>query len=352
MAAESDRGQPIVMGIPGPELTEGLRNLIQRVQPGGFILFNRNLESPVQLFELISELYELCQRKPIVTIDQEGGRVARLSAISERPVSGYGLAQTRDLTLSHQHGVLTGRLLKLFGINLNLCPVLDYSIDEKRDNSLRGRCLGSTPEDVIRMAEAFLEGMESEGPLGTAKHFPGYTFCGLDPHGDLPMIDRSIEDMEKSELSVFRYFSDKAPAFMVGHGFFPAWHEAPFPASISTRIIKEFLRTDMGYQGLVMTDDLEMGAIGERYPAREVTRLALEAGQDILLFCHNPACIEISWDMLCELPGDLVTPATERVIKFKERLIGIPEIFDMDTFEEVTEATRELRETVEPELEV
>ncbi|MEM9443833.1 MAG: glycoside hydrolase family 3 N-terminal domain-containing protein [Verrucomicrobiota bacterium] len=348
--SETDRGQPIVMGIPGPTINQSQRDLIKRVQPGGFILFNRNLEHPAQVFDLISELYDICERIPIMTIDQEGGRVARLSTISERPVSGYALALSKDPALARRHGSLTGQLLSLFGFNLNLCPVVDYSQDEGADNSLRGRCLGCSPDEVMVMADAFLEGMEKEGPLSTAKHYPGYTYCGLDPHGDLPKINRTLEEMEKNELKVFRHFATRAPAFMVGHGYFPAWHKSPYPASISKMIVNDFLREEMKYDGLVMTDDLEMGAIGERYPAKEVSRLALEAGQDILLFCHNPACVEISWDTLCELPEELVKPAVDRIIRFKERLISVPSSLDLDALESISKATGELRKQLEPEL--
>ncbi|MEM9398808.1 MAG: glycoside hydrolase family 3 N-terminal domain-containing protein [Verrucomicrobiota bacterium] len=345
--SDNDRGQLIIMGIPGPELTDGLRSLIATIQPGGFILFNRNIESPNQLFNLTKELYGLCEHHPVMTIDQEGGRVARLTAIGERPVSGQALAQTGDLELSKEHGVLTGRLLKAFGFNLNLAPVADYSIDEMADNSLRGRCFGSSAEQVIHLAGAFLEGQESEGVLATIKHFPGYTHCPLDPHGNLPKITRKREEMEAEELVAFRHFIDKASCYMVGHGHFTAWHEEPYPASLSPQIIQELLIHEMNYQGVVMTDDLEMGAIGERYPAAEVTRLALEAGEHFLLFCHNPACAEISRRTLQTLPEDLVLPKLERVMAFKQKLVGIPDLLDLNALEEINQQTAHLRDKVE-----
>lgn len=338
-------GQPIVMGVPGPELTDGLRDLIRKVQPGGFILFGRNLASPEQVFALCREFYALCEQPPIVTIDQEGGRVSRLKLIGEEPPSGYELCLAGREDWCREHGVLTGRLLKLFGFNLNLAPVVDWSIDEERDNSLRGRCLGRTVEEVRRNAAAFLAGMESEGVKGTAKHFPGYTYCALDPHGELPRIDRSRAEMEREELQTFRNFLH-ASAFMVGHGFFPAWHQDALPASLSRKVVTDLLRGDLGYHGLVMTDDLEMGAIANHYPSEAATRLAMEAGHDILLYCHNPACVQIAADVLAAMPEAVLRPALDRIAAFKQTVLHIPERFDAAAFAAINADIRALRERV------
>ncbi|MDX6766181.1 MAG: glycoside hydrolase family 3 N-terminal domain-containing protein [Candidatus Methylacidiphilales bacterium] len=349
MTAPSLTGQPIVMGVPGPELTDGLRDLIRRVQPGGFILFGRNLASAEQVYRLISEFYELCHQTPIVTIDQEGGRVSRLKLIGQEPPSGYDLCLAGREDWCEEHGVLTGRLLKLFGFNLNLAPVVDWSIDEERDNSLRGRCLGRTVEEVQRNASAFLRGMESQGVRGTAKHFPGYTYCALDPHGELPRIDRTRAEMEKEELQSFRNFLH-ASAFMVGHGFFPAWHSDALPASLSRKVVTDLLRGELGYRGLVMTDDLEMGAIANHYPSESATRLAMEAGHDILLYCHNPACVQIASDVLESLPSTLLEPALARISAFKKTVVSIPPAFDAQAFAAINDGIRALREKVRAQV--
>jgi len=349
MTASSLSGQPIVMGVPGPDLTDGLRDLIRRIQPGGFILFGRNLASPEQVYRLISEFYELCDQTPIVTIDQEGGRVSRLKLIGEEPPSGYELCQAGNESWCEEHGVLTGRLLKLFGFNLNLAPVVDWSIDEERDNSLRGRCLGRDVDEVLRNAGAFLRGMESQGVRGTAKHFPGYTYCALDPHGELPRIDRSRDEMEREELRSFRNFLH-ASAFMVGHGFFPAWHSDALPASLSRKVVTDLLRGELGYTGLVMTDDLEMGAIANHYPSESATRLAMEAGHDILLYCHNPACVQIASDVLESLPGSVMDPALERIAAFKKTVVRIPAQYDAKAFAEINAGIKALREKVHRKL--
>ncbi|MFH1066828.1 MAG: glycoside hydrolase family 3 N-terminal domain-containing protein [bacterium] len=342
----SSCGQIIIMGVPGPELTDSLRRFIQRIQPGGFIFFHRNLASPEQLFRLVAELRGLCAVPPVFTIDQEGGRVSRLKMIGEEPPSAQELRDAGKIEWHRLHGELTGRLLALFGLNLNLAPVIDFSPADDAENSLRGRCFGRTPQEVITNASSFLEGMQSVGVMGTAKHFPGYTFCEKDPHGALPLISRTREEIEKEELQSFRAFLPKAEAMMIGHGHFTAWHKEPFPASLSPKIVQGLLREEMGYRGLVMTDDIEMGAIANAYGSAETTRLAVEAGEDMILVCHNPACVEISFDTLCAMPQNKLQRALKAIEQFKTKLLPCPSAFDAKEFNNVNAQTRELREKV------
>jgi beta-N-acetylhexosaminidase len=234
----------------------------------------------------------------------------------------------------------------LFGLNLDLAPVVDYSPDDEADNSLKGRCWGATPGETVEKALLFLEGMQSCGVAGTAKHFPGYTHCRLDPHGDLPRVDRTKAQIEAEEMVAFRAFVDRAEAFMIGHGHFPAWHEEPFPASLSRPIVHDYLRGVLGYKGLVMTDDLEMGAIANRYGSAESARLAMEAGEDMLLICHNPACVEIAYDALCALPEETTGRALASVRAFQQKLPHAPVRFDAARFRQVNDAIRDLRERV------
>lgn len=334
------------MGVPGPTLTDGIRSLIREITPGGFILFGRNLESPQQTYELVAELNELCPIPPVITVDQEGGRVARLKAFAGLPVSGFELARSASPEFAAAHGKQTGELLNVFGFNLNLAPVIDYSIAEERDNSLRGRCLGTNPDEVIVMATAFLKAMESTGVLGTVKHFPGYTYCENDPHGELPQITRSLELMEQDELRVFREFLGWASSVMVGHGHFTHWHQEEFPASLSPEIIGGLLRRDWNYQGLVMTDDLEMGAIAQRFGAANASRRAVEAGNDMLLICHNPACALLAREELDQVEAAVMAPTLERIAQFKSKLNAPPVAWDAERFGSLKQETVELRARV------
>src|SRR3954464_305716 len=189
-------GQLILTGVPGKELDPETATLFRKVQPGGFILFGRNIESAPQLRKLIDDLRDLSAIEPIITIDQEGGRVSRLRLIGSEPPSAQQLRDKGDIELVRRHGRITGRLLRLFGFNLDLCPVLDISFDDEADNSLRGRCYGRDVTEVVRLAGAFNDSLREEGIASCGKHFPGYSAAPLDAHHELPRIDRTREELE------------------------------------------------------------------------------------------------------------------------------------------------------------
>src|SRR6516225_970670 len=203
MSADS-LGQLILCGVPGKELDAANVEMFRRVQPGGFILFGRNIESATQLRKLIDDLRDLSEVEPIITIDQEGGRVSRLRLIGNEPPNAQQLRDKGDVELIQHHGDITGRLLRLFGFNLDLCPVLDISFDDEADNSLRGRCYGNDVAQVIRNAGAFNEALRAAGILSCGKHFPGYSRAPLDAHHELPEIPLSRKELDTHELAVFR----------------------------------------------------------------------------------------------------------------------------------------------------
>jgi beta-N-acetylhexosaminidase len=339
-------GQVLLMGSPGPELNDGLRELVKRLQPGGFIFFHRNLAGPEQTLGLVRELAGLCREPAVFCLDQEGGRVARLRRFGVFPPGGAQLAAAGEAVLFRRHGELTGRLMRLMGFNLNLAPVVDVAAPEGRDNSLAGRCFGADTGRVVERARAFLEGMEAEGVAGTLKHFPGYTHCAQDPHGWLPRVDRTAEQMRGEELRPYRELMRPGRAVMVGHGHFPAWDAEPHPASLSPAVVGGLLRQELGFRGPVMTDDLEMGAIANRFGAARSARLALEAGNDFLLICHNPACAELAWEEVGRMPEEEVGPALERIAAFKRGLQRPPERWEEGAFAAVRSATEELAATV------
>src|SRR5437868_7219348 len=152
---DSSLGQLILCGVPGKELDAASAEIFRRVQPGGFILFGRNIESAPQLRKLIDDLRDLSSTEPIITIDQEGGRVSRLRLIGSEPPNAQQLRDRNDVALVRRHGEITGQLLRIFGFNLDLCPVLDISFNDDADNSLRGRWYGKSVEQVVRLAGAF-----------------------------------------------------------------------------------------------------------------------------------------------------------------------------------------------------
>jgi beta-N-acetylhexosaminidase len=340
-------GQLILCGVPGKELDAASAELFRRVQPGGFILFGRNIETAPQLRKLIDDLRDLSSTEPIITIDQEGGRVSRLRLIGSEPPNAQQLRDKDDIDLIRRHGEITGRLLRIFGFNLDLCPVLDISFDDNADNSLRGRCYGKTVEQVVCNAGAFNDAMRKQGVASCGKHFPGYSAAKSDAHYELPRIDRTREELDQNELAVFRQFigrggSPNRPqtqirpesievnrpylgegvvdSMMICHGWYPSLESEKTPASLSRRVITALLRGEFGFDGLVMTDDLDMGAILNGYSLEQTIRLAIEAGNDLTMICHRIPEIENVRKILETLPREQTDRALASVAKFKKTM--------------------------------
>jgi beta-N-acetylhexosaminidase len=352
----SSIGQLLLVGVPGAELDADSAEFFKKLQPGGFILFGRNIQTPRQLRKLIDDLRDLSEVEPLITIDQEGGRVSRLKLIGNEPPNAQQLRDKGDLDLIRKHGDITGRVLRLFGFNLDLCPVLDISFDDEADNSLKGRCYGRTVAEVIEKAGAFNDGLRGTGVLSCGKHFPGYSSAGLDPHHELPALERSRELMEEYELAVFRHFAGKVDSMMIGHISISGLTEdgqgdagtrgrgdaEKLPASLDPYIIDGLLRRDMNFDGLVMTDDLDMGAILNHYGFDETMRMGLAAGNDMLMICHRVELAAQAKKVLEALPASAVDPALARMAAFKKKLVP-PDPFSEDAFRAVDSEIWDLR---------
>ncbi|HEV3148990.1 MAG TPA: glycoside hydrolase family 3 N-terminal domain-containing protein [Chthoniobacterales bacterium] len=365
-------GQLILTGIPGKELDAKSAALFRRVQPGGFILFGRNIESAPQLRKLIDDLRDLSKIEPIITIDQEGGRVSRLRLIGSEPPNAQQLRDKDDIELIRRHGDITGRLLRIFGFNLDLCPVLDISFDDNADNSLRGRCYGKTVEQVVRNAGAFNDAMREQGITSCGKHFPGYSAAKSDAHYELPKIERTREELDREELAVFRQFTgrDDSPltrprsprrpwaasrpadsglhvidSMMICHGWYPRFESKKKPASLSRRVVTQLLREEMGFEGLVMTDDLDMGAILNGYGLEETIRLAIAAGNDLAMICHRIPEIENVHRILGTLLRGQIDRAQESVARFKKKLAP-PHEFSEAAFRKIDHEIWDIRVAV------
>jgi beta-N-acetylhexosaminidase len=359
-------GQLIMTGVPGKELEPETASLFRRVQPGAFILFGRNIESPTQLRKLIDDLRDLSEIEPVITIDQEGGRVSRLRLIGNEPPNAQQLRERDDVDLIRRHGDITGRLLRLFGFNLDLCPVLDISFDDEADNSLRGRCYGRNVEQVVRNAGAFNEAMRGQGITSCGKHFPGYSAAPSDAHYQLPRIDRTRGQLDENELAVFRKFigrggSPNRPraiegnrpylkegivdSMMICHGWYPCFERERKPATLSRRITTDLLRDELGFDGLVMTDDLDMGAILTGYRLEDTISLSTAAGNDVVMICHRIPEIETVCEILGKLPSHQIDAALGNVARFKGKLVP-PDKFSESAFRKIDNEIWDLRVSV------
>jgi beta-N-acetylhexosaminidase len=326
----STLGQLLMTGVPGPVLDAQTAATFRRIQPGAFILFGRNIQSPAQLRKLCDDLREVSATEPIITIDQEGGRVSRLKLIGNEPPNANDFRDKDDLGLIREHGRITARLLRIFGFNLDLCPVLDISFDDEADNSLRGRCYGNAAAQVIRNAGAFNDALRAGGIASCGKHFPGYSRSPADAHHELPTIPLPRAELDPHELAVFRHFTapgspGPVDSMMIGHAFYPALDDTGVPTSLSRKIITDLLRGEMQFRGLVMTDDLDMGAILNPYGLgdaglEKVIHLAITAGNDIAMICHRVEMVEKAHGFLEKLPRPDLDRALANVAAFKGKL--------------------------------
>lgn len=337
-------GQLLLTGVPGPELDPATAARFKKLQPGGFILFGRNIVSPEQLRKLIDDLRDLSVVEPFITIDQEGGRVSRLRLIGEEPPNAQQLRDKGDVKLIKQHGRLTGQLLRLFGFNLDLCPVLDISYDDTADNSLKGRCWGRDTQQVIDNAGVFNRAMRAEGILSCAKHFPGYGPAECDPHEFLPVITKSREAMEMAELMPYTALLPEIDCVMTCHSNYTAYDpgRGRWPASLSHNVCTKLLRDQLGFEGLAMTDDLDMGAILNEVTFEQAIQEAVRAGNDLVMICHRLEMVELAHEHLKGVEAPVIHDALLRIEKTKKRLVT-PDVFKMDRFAKINRDIWDLR---------
>lgn len=326
-------GQLLLTGVPGPELDSATAARFKKLQPGGFILFGRNIKAPEQLRKLIDDLRDLSDTEPFITIDQEGGRVSRLRLIGEEPPNAQSLRDKGDPDLIKWHGRLTGEILRLFGFNLDLCPVLDISYDDAADNSLKGRTYGRTAQQVIENAGIFNKALRAEGILSCGKHFPGYGPAECDPHEFLPVITKSREEMLRDELAPYLALLPVLDSVMVCHSNYTAYDpdRGRWPASLSHNIVTRLLRDQLGFDGLAMTDDLDMGAILNEVTFEQAIQEAVRAGNDLVMICHRLEMVELARQHLEGVEEPVINDALLRIEKTKERLRR-PDPFSMERF--------------------
>jgi beta-N-acetylhexosaminidase len=337
-------GQLLLMGVPGLELTPETASRLKKLQPGGFILFGRNIQTPQQLRKLIDDLRDLSDIEPFITIDQEGGRVSRLRLIGEEPPNAQSLRDKGDPSLIKRHGKLTGQVLRQFGFNLDLCPVLDISYDDAADNSLKGRTYGKNPQQVIDNAGIFNRAMRAEGILSCGKHFPGYGPAECDPHEFLPVITKSREEMEKSELLPYSALLPELDSVMTCHSNYTAYDpdRGRWPASLSHNIVTKLLRHQYAFDGLAMTDDLDMGAILNEVTFEQAIQEAVRAGNDLVMICHRVEMVELARQHLEGVEEPILHDALVRIDKAKKRLVK-PDKFDLDRFTAINRDIWQLR---------
>jgi beta-N-acetylhexosaminidase len=285
MDLETAAARLLTVGFHGKALTPDLEHLLTR-GVGGVVLFSRNVGSPREVLELTRALKRRAGRPLVVSIDQEGGKVARLRE-GFTPLPAFrALGALRDPVLAREYGRMVGSELAAVGVNLDFAPVLD--VDTNPENPVIGvRSLGADPAIVAELGVAFAAGLGDAGVAACGKHFPGHGDTRTDSHLELPRLTHPLSRLEKVELVPFAAaVAAGIPAIMTAHVVFEALDEAR-PATMSTAVLRTLLRERLGYSGVVFSDDLEMQAIADHYAIDAVMLEGLEAGVDCFLACHT-----------------------------------------------------------------
>ena len=335
-------GSLLLLGLEGPELKSAEAALFRRLQPAGYILFSRNIVSPEQTRKLTDDLRDLSVDWPIIGIDQEGGRVTRTKEIAPVLPSAEALAARADMGKIADAGVLTGELLRLLGCNLNFAPVLDLDHFPGLANALRGRCWGRDSQRVIDYAGQWNRWMRRQSIASCGKHFPACGRAVSDPHHDLPSSSATLEDLLREDVIPYTALMPELDSIMLAHVEFP--HIDPdYPASLSPKIIRRFLRDQLGFdRHLVMTDDLDMGAITTRYGRGEDVKLAIRAGNDLAMICHRTDTAELAARAIGELPLGMRHEAQDRVERFRRRVLQAPVAWSAQKWQKTCEAIGKL----------
>ncbi len=283
-------GQMLMIGFHGTTLSDKLREMILDYGIGGIILFSRNIESPEQVKNLCRSIRKLSIKHhkipPFISIDQEGGRVFRLKPPFRQYPSYGDLGRTGSENAVKSNALSMSDELMEIGINMNMAPVLDVNTNPK--NPIIGdRAFGSTPEIVSRLGACVIGTFHEKGIIAVGKHYPGHGDTSSDSHLELPIVNHKMKRFEEIEFKPFIHaFKNGLKAIMTAHVLYPAL-DPDYPATMSEKIITGILRKKQGFDGVVITDDLEMKAISNSYPDEDAAILSIRAGADILLICHS-----------------------------------------------------------------
>ncbi len=316
-------GRLLMLGIANTEISPEEAERIRLLQPAGFVLFTRNLVTPSQTRKLTDDLRDLCEAPPIIAIDEEGGRVARTAAFASPPPSPPALvahfaAGDQQNTIARS-ACATADLLAMLGVNLDFAPVLDLDHHPGTQNALRGRCWERDPQRVIDHAGMWNRWLRKRGIAGCGKHFPAGGRATSDPHHDLPSCDATIDELLAEDVVPYTALMSELDAVMLAHVRFPNI-DPDFPASLSPRIIRGFLRDQLGFDDhVVLTDDLDMGAITKLYGRGHDAKLAIEAGNDLAMICHNTESAPAAAMAIGELPYWLRDEACERIARMSRK---------------------------------
>jgi beta-N-acetylhexosaminidase len=315
-------GQLFMVGIPHSTLDRTTRTALDNLRPGGIILFRRNYTDPETLSHLCAELHSLFpENPPLIALDHEGGRIHRLHPPFTHFPAARFLGQAGSIPFAYSTGLAMGHELRSVGIDIDFAPVLDV-LTNPANSVIGDRAFSSDPQQVALFGCAVARGLREAGVIPCGKHFPGHGATLIDSHDDLPCDERSREALAQLDLLPFQHaIIEQIEMIMTAHVLYPAL-DPELPATLSSTIIGGLLRDALGFQGVVVTDDLEMGAIVRHFTIEHAVLAALNAGSDLLLVCHSLDRAVAARDA-CERALRDGTLSSQRVEQARQRLLAL-----------------------------
>lgn len=332
MTLDEKIAQMIVLAWRDPNTYDELYRTFRDKKVGGFILFRENMATYENTKTLISNLQEYNDIPLIIGMDQEGGSVQRLKYIKDVKVTDipymYYLGKTKNETLAYDVGKVMAEELRTIGVNVVFAP--DIDIFSNPNNTVIGkRSFGRDYLLINKMAGSLARGLEETGVIPTYKHFPGHGDTATDSHKDLPIINKTYEELKSLELQTFKNaINNNAKLIMVGHIALPEVTGDKTPASLSKELITDVLKKDMGYEGLVITDALNMKALTDNYTHEEIIIKAIEAGVDILLM---PEDVDNTIKYIKEnISEERINESVKKILEFKYRYLNDYKLLDKE----------------------
>jgi beta-N-acetylhexosaminidase len=350
----ADVGQLIIMGFIGQEMTSALRVVVSAMQPGGIILFARNIAGAELTWKLLHDCRAAVKETPFLCVDLEGGTVDRLKDIIAPAPPAAEVFATGKSKVFRRHGRVIGEQVRALGFNTDFAPVFDLKLPPSQP-VLTTRTVSADPNETVEYAQEFLRGLDDARVLGCGKHFPGLGEVSLDTHHELPSISKSFKDLWREDLVPYRELRKRIPFCMIAHANYPEVTGDKLPASLSRKWIEGILRDKIGYKGIVLADDLEMGGVLAVASIGDAAIQTLRAGSDMFLVCHNEEHVWQTYEaVLCEAERDkgfakLVTKRAQRVRDLKKRsreLRGEAPVPDERTVGKLRNAMQDFREDV------
>ena len=357
LTTEEKIGQLFMIGLPGPAIDDTTRDLLDTVRPGGVCLFARNIREASQTRELNDAIRDLFNIEPILTLDQEGGLVDRLRRVLTPMPAAEKIKSPADAS---RLAAIIAEAVRILGFNMDFAPVVDVVNDRRAafSNGLHSRSFGRSEHDVVELAGAFLSELQNGSVVGCLKHFPGLGASEVDSHEELPVVNLTSDELFSTDLFPYRSLlsNGSVHSVMVAHAAYPrldlqetGQNGKLLPSSLSYKIVTTLLRNELGFKGLVLTDDLEMGAILKNYGIGEASKMAILAGQDMLAICANPDAVLEGYRAVTaavdsgEISEERLDDSIERIADLKSRLTP-PALFDASRLDELSAAIARLNE--------